>query len=283
MDNSSLIYKNFFSYLNYVIGNHKLSHAYIIELSNYDEDLRYVYDFIKMILLDCSYENMLNSSDYLINMIDNNSYPDLYIIDLDGTNIKKSQLLDLKNEFSNKSLLNGKRVYLIKNADKLNQASGNTLLKFLEEPEDNIVAILLTTNRYLILDTIISRCQILSIKDDSFNFNVDLSMVDLLKCFIKPSDFFITYQFLVTNYLCDKNSAISIFHNIENIFVYYLNSYFLNNDCLPDELSKILSTIGISKILTYLSILEEEIPKLDFNLNFKLWLDSLFSRFVLGG
>ena len=38
--------------------------------------------------------------------------------------------------------------YIIKNAERLNPSSANTILKFLEEPEDNIIAILLTNNRY---------------------------------------------------------------------------------------------------------------------------------------
>ena len=36
-------------------------------------------------------------------------------------------------------------------------------------------------------------------------------------------------------------------------------------------------------MLNYLSIIEEELPKLDFNVNYKLWIDSLFSKFILGG
>ena len=43
------------------------------------------------------------------------------------------QLLELQKEYSNTSLLNNKRIYIIKNAEKMNQASGNTILKFLVE------------------------------------------------------------------------------------------------------------------------------------------------------
>ena len=35
-------------------------------------------------------------------------------------------------------------------------------------------------------------------------------------------------------------------------------------------------------IIKYISIIEEEIPKLEFNVNFKLWLDSFFSKLVGG-
>ena len=50
-------------------------------------------------------------------------------------------------------------LFIIYNAEKLNTSSANTILKFLEEPEENIIAVLTTDNRYQVLDTILSRCQ----------------------------------------------------------------------------------------------------------------------------
>ena len=283
MSINSLAYDKFFHYVDTIIENHKLSHSYIIELSNYDEDLKCVFDFIKMILLDCSYEKMCQSSDNIVHLVDSGFYPDLFIIESDGNYIKKNQLLNLQKDFSNKSLLDGKRIYLIKNAEKLNPASANTILKFLEEPEDNIIAILLTDNRYHILDTILSRCQILSLnrKDVDMTLNDD-GLVDLLRMFINPRDFFLNYQNIITK-LFDKNAAIDGFHSLENIFVQYINGLYLNYQRVPNDIISILDNIGNDKILIYLSIIEDEIPKLDFNVNYKLWLDSLFSRFILGG
>lgn len=283
MSNNSLTYDKFFHYVDTIINNHKLSHSYIIELSNYDDDLKCVFDFIKMILLDCSYEEMCQSSDNIVHLVDSGFYPDLFIIESDGNYIKKNQLLNLQKDFSNKSLLDGKRIYLIKNAEKLNPASANTILKFLEEPEDNIVAILLTDNRYHILDTILSRCQILSLNRKDVDMTLDDDgLVDLLRMFINPRDFFLNYQIIITK-LFDKNAAIDRFHSLENIFVQYINGLYLNYQSVPNDIISILDNIGYDKILIYLSIIEDEIPKLDFNVNYKLWLDSLFSRFVLGG
>ena len=36
-------------------------------------------------------------------------------------------------------------------------------------------------------------------------------------------------------------------------------------------------------LLNRISIIEGELPKLDFNVNYKLWLDSLFSKLIIGG
>lgn len=282
MSINSLAYDKFFHYVDTIIENHKLSHSYIIELSNYDEDLKCVFDFIKMILLDCSYDKMCQSSNKLVHLVDSESYPDLYIIEADGNYIKKNQLLNLQKDFSNKSLLDGKRIYLIKNAEKLNPSSANTILKFLEEPEDNIVAILLTDNRYHILDTILSRCQILSLNKNNLDIVLDDDLVNILRMFTTPRDFFLNYQD-ITTILVDKNNAIDGFHSLENLFVQYINGLYLNYQKISNDVIPILDKIGIDKILLYLSIIEDELPKLEFNINYKLWLDSLFSRFILGG
>lgn len=49
----------------------------------------------------------------------------------------------------------------------MNKSAANSILKFLEEPEGNIVAILLTDNAYGVLETIRSRCQILRLKESN--------------------------------------------------------------------------------------------------------------------
>ena len=78
--------------------------------------------------------------------------------------IKKEQITDVIKEFSMSGLENGARIYIISEADKMNVASSNALLKFLEEPVPNRYAILLTKNHKKLLDTIISRCQLLHFK-----------------------------------------------------------------------------------------------------------------------
>ena len=152
----------------------------------------------------------------------------------------------------------------------------------MEEPEDNIIAILLTDSRYHILDTILSRCQILSLNRKDVDLTLDDGLVDLLRMFINPRDFFLNYQIIITK-LVDKNVAIDWFHSLENIFVQYINGLYLNYQSFSNDIISILNNIDINNILIYLSIIEDEIPKLEFNVNYKLWLDSLFSRFILGG
>ena len=283
MGELSIVKKNYIDYIDKIISTGRISHAYLFEIDNYDEDYIYIVNFIKMILCNLKYSEIDSSNNSIINLIDNNDYPDIKVIEPDGSTIKKEQLLDLQKDYSNKSLLNGKRIYVIKYAEKLNPASANTMLKFLEEPEEDIIAFLVTDNRYHVLDTIISRCQILTLKENNIDFIEDESILNLLKCVVKPRDFYIKYNYFITDVFTDKNEAKEKFKVIENIFVSYLNYKYLDNNNFDENIVSILKDISYDQILNSISILEEELPKLDFNVNFKLWLDSLFSRLVIGG
>lgn len=56
-----------------------------------------------------------------------------------------------------------RRVYIIERADTLNDAASNSLLKVLEEPPAYAVFVLLTPNADRLLQTIVSRCQAISL------------------------------------------------------------------------------------------------------------------------
>lgn len=268
--------KRFYDIINNIVSFNKVSHAYMIEIDNYEEDFNCVLDFVKLIL-DNKNENNISA------LIDSGNYPDLNIIEPDGNVIKKQQVIKLQEDFRNKSFLNNKMIYIIKEADKLNDASGNTILKFLEEPEDDIIAILVTTNRYKVIETILSRCQVLSLQNNSLNVDISDNIIDLVKFIIKKDALFVNYQYIMDNILIDKVVAREILNEIEVIFINYLNyisdknSYECNNDIV-----KILSNVDIDKITNYIAIIEEEVQKLDYNVNYKLWLDCLFAKLIGG-
>ena len=281
MDKLSVVKKNYIDYINKIIENNKVSHAYLIEINDYDNDKEYIFDFIKMILCNITFEKLEKENNNIINLIDDDNYPDIKVIEPDGSTIKKSQMLDLQKDYSNKSLLDGKRIYVVKEADKLNPASANTILKFLEEPEEDIIAILLTTNRYKIIETILSRCQILTLKENSIPIIED-DVYDLLKCVVYPNDFYINYNSIITDVIPDKDIAKSKLCEIENIIISYLDNKYEEKQ-IDEKLVKLFKDIDSKKLLNSLSIIEEEIKKLEFNVNYKLWLDSLFSKLTIGG
>ncbi|MCA1064640.1 DNA polymerase III subunit delta' (plasmid) [Rossellomorea sp. AcN35-11] len=88
-----------------------------------------------------------------------NVHPDFHIVRPDGNSIKIDQIRELQKEFNWKSVEGEKKAYLIVDAEKMTTQSANGLLKFLEEPSQNTLAILLTTQPQRILTTIKSRCQ----------------------------------------------------------------------------------------------------------------------------
>lgn len=280
--------KNFFDMVTHFIEYGRISHAYLIEVGNYDLDMKYVYSFIKMLLCKNDHYNLDSNSCFscpVCNLIDQSNYPDLRVIEPSGAWIKKEQLLSLQEDFKNKSFFDNKRIYVIKEADKLNLSSANTILKFLEEPEDDIVAILLTTNRYRVLDTILSRCQILSLKDDENITEIAPSSLQLLKFIVGKDDLFIHYNEILEDILPDKNKDIVKFRlqEIASAIISYLH-FFSDKQrvkCLP-EIVSILSSCNSTYIIHIVAVIEDSLEKLDYNVNYKLWLDSFFARLIGG-
>lgn len=152
------------------VKNNRCSHAYLIESNGYSKSLDLALAFAKYILCPDSYTNCENCDNCSqCKNIDNKKFLELKIIEAEGQWIKKNQLEELQYDFSKKSILGNKKVYIINGAEKLNVSSSNSLLKFLEEPEEGIIAILITDNIYQLLDTIISRCQILTLNPSKEN------------------------------------------------------------------------------------------------------------------
>ena len=117
--------------------------------------------------------------------ITNNNHPDFLIIEPDSLLTKSSESFDLKKTIksgseiikiaqirniktflSQKSINSEKKIVLIIDAHLLNESASNCLLKILEEPINGIF-ILLTSKLKLLLDTIISRCQIVKFRSFS--------------------------------------------------------------------------------------------------------------------
>ena len=80
-------------------------------------------------------------------------------LNLTDRTLKKSRCLRLIMKMTRKGYEPGRKIYIISRADRMNVAAANTLLKFLEEPEGEVTAILLTDSYQSILPTIQSRCQ----------------------------------------------------------------------------------------------------------------------------
>jgi len=278
MDDLTYIKKNFINYIDNIIVNNKVSHAYLIEVDNYDSDFYYIINFVKMIIGNIKYEEMLNSDNKVFKLIDNNIYPDITIISTEQSILKKSLMIDLQKEFNNKSLYNNKKIYIIKEAEKLNDSSANTILKFLEEPEDNIIAFLVTNNRYKVIDTILSRCQILSLKENYYHCEYNDKIFDLIEYILNPKSFFLNYNNIMKNDYQLKSEFKSQVISVEKVFLSYIN----DNEGVNDNYNKYLCNFSNDYIINVISIIESFLPTLEYNVNFKLWIDSFFLK-LMGG
>ena len=105
------------------------------------------------------------------NLVDTDSHPDIAITaPLDGKkSISVKQIRELRQEAYIKPHQAEKRVFIIDFADTMNQESQNALLKVLEEPPQTVMFILIAESKASLLDTIISRCVILSLTAPEFS------------------------------------------------------------------------------------------------------------------
>ena len=130
--------------------------------------------------------NKYSSNSNIEKKIIDNNHPDFLLIEptyfLKGNLINRSeaepsknnkgtirieQIRNLKTFLGQKSIESGGKIVLIDDAHLMNEAASNCLLKTLEEPANGIF-ILLTSRLNLLLDTIISRCQLIRFKSFSY-------------------------------------------------------------------------------------------------------------------
>ena len=88
-------------------------------------------------------------------------FPDVLGIAPEKEVIKIEQMRFIKQMAYLKPFSGTKRVFIVEQAEKMNEESANSLLKVLEEPPSFTHVILVTSNPFLILPTIRSRCQVL--------------------------------------------------------------------------------------------------------------------------
>jgi DNA polymerase-3 subunit delta' len=89
-------------------------------------------------------------------------FPDVLVLSRDGQFYKKEQITFMIEDNFKKPLKGNRKVYILKDAHRMNENSANSFLKVLEEPALSNVYILLTDNLRGLLPTIKSRCQILN-------------------------------------------------------------------------------------------------------------------------
>ena len=247
--NNFLLHEEVKTFLNRIVKNKLYANGYIFYGAEGVGKKQTALEFIKEIFKESSLSGNIEER------ITNNNYPDLLIIEptstLEAKNSKSShlekttksgseiikiaQIRNIKTFLGQKSINSEKKIVLILDAHLLNEAASNCLLKTLEEPNNGIF-ILLTSKLNLLLDTIISRCQIVRFRSFSSK-----QINSLLKDSLDSSQFNIDTKFKLEDLINFSNgSPGKLLKNIE-----ILNS-------LPDEITDKLN----SPIKSSLKILE---------------------------
>jgi DNA polymerase-3 subunit delta' len=94
-------------------------------------------------------------------MIKTKCHPDVRLVEPDGNNIRIKQVRDLIGEIAFQPLEARYRVVIFDPAEQMRPETHNSLLKTLEEPPSRTIIILVTSNPYMLLETIRSRSRML--------------------------------------------------------------------------------------------------------------------------
>lgn len=152
---------------------HHTSHAYLIVGAKGAPILSIAQFMVQSFICQHKDENQLACEECInCQKIIHEGYADYQLIL--GENLKADAVLSLQEEY-NKSAIEqeGIKIYIIHRIERAPIASLNKLLKFIEEPNKNIIAIFTTNALSSVLPTITSRCQIISLKDFTLKELVD--------------------------------------------------------------------------------------------------------------
>jgi len=155
--------------------------------------------------------------------------------------IKVDQIRNIKTFLGQKSINSDKKIVLIIDAHLLNEAASNCLLKTLEEPNNGIF-ILLTSKLNLLLDTIVSRCQLFKFRSFSRQ-----KINTILEDYLNTSQFNISRKLKIEDLINSANGSPSkLFNNIE---IWHELSDEISNK-LNSPLKNSLEILEVSKLIS---------------------------------
>lgn len=273
--------------LNNAYNSKKIASAYLIDDNGTKQGFKLACSFCEL-LIDSKIELSAN----------------VLIIEPNGQFIKKEQINEIKEKFSTKAIIGERKVYIIKNAERLNQSSSSALLKFLEEPESNIIAILVTDNINQVLETIKSRCVIVplihkkiskestieKIKDSIFL----TESVDITKDQVEEAINFLEYvdknkiksllhlkKVLKSNKF-DKNDTILLFNIMLLFYKDVLEYKTLQNLSIFDDYLTNIKNISFNnkneQIIAKIKLIIEVLDDLKYNVNIPMEFDKFILR-----
>ena len=182
-DFQPLVFKTFSN----ALKTNKIAQAYLIK-GNDSAPVLECAKFLSKTLI-CDEEDFACDNCLSCIRFEEGNYSDFKLLDASKQSIKVKDVEELQEFLSSSSLENKKKkIYIINLLENCNKETINALLKTLEEPHSNTYAFITTLNESKILQTILSRCQILTLlpndkiylKEELKIKNIDPLDIDLL-------------------------------------------------------------------------------------------------------
>ncbi len=256
--------------------NH-LAHAFLIETDNKKQAFLDVVELIKN--LNCPEEFLEKCTNCnLCHLTTNLILPSLHVVNPDGQAIKKEQIENLKKEMQGIPFISKYNIYVINDSELLNASSANAMLKFIEEPEDNILGFFITNNRENVINTVKSRCEIiratyqennennLKYYEDNYPDLYELAII-YLNTLEKEKKKSILNNKIILDKKLERNDYLILFKIILEIY----------NQSLEQKLSvdklDIFNNYPKNNIYKRIKVIVDILDKLNYNANLNLLLD----------
>lgn len=140
----------------------------------------------------------------------------------------------------NKSV-NGQRRFCIIASKYINHDAERSLLKIIEEPNENTHFFIVVPNSSNLLDTILSRVHVVKIKNDNLNQEFKKEAIDFIRMFLKER-----FEFIAKKIKSYEDEESAVVRSYATVFLNFVESYFyekLKNN-KDDNVLKILEEIN---------------------------------------
>ena len=217
------------------IGKATMAYHLINYIFSSKEEYQYDLSNLEINNLNKSYKLLLN-----------NTHPNFHLVDImkDKKVIEISQIRQMINYSTKSTFNNNERIILIDNVENLNLNSLNSLLKIVEEPNENTLFILIFDSNKNILNTLKSRClkfnlylsfsQSVEITNKILNSNIlDLISEDFLHYYNTPGDFI-----NLINFANSLNLNLKEF-DLKKFLIHLIDAgYYKNNTFIKSNIYK---------------------------------------------
>ena len=255
------------------LKNNQLFHAYIFEGENDIDNLSFAKEFANEVFKTKGLD------------LNNETNPDLYVIDNNDNIIDINTIRLLTKDISLSPTNKKIKIYIIHNAQNLRDEGSNALLKTLEDLKDYNMIIFTTTNSNLMLKTIRSRCQIISLANNKKIYSVDMAKLSSiikdiyqgkLISFYQNKDFFASF----------KEDKLDILDGFLDLFQLILLYKYKKDLKIGEDVKFNLSYLAkmtFDQIENHIKLINKVKTGLKTNINYDLSIEEIIFNIYMGG